>query len=149
MKNEEWLYRTAPDRKDSAAEFGGFGMRIRIWLALVLAGVLFFTGCGDQGGLHITPSDKGDSGDPGRVGVLTGVYRGEEIPLPDTFRPTEGAVRIDAAGYVTFCAGDADGQTHLLTLPIPVFRLIKLYSDRVCRQSVYFSNCFLPSCTVF
>ncbi|MBQ5355984.1 MAG: hypothetical protein IIU08_08955 [Clostridia bacterium] len=121
-------------------------MRIRIWLALVLAGVLFFTGCGDQGGLHITPSDKGDSGDPGRVGVLTGVYRGKEIPLPDTFRLTEGAVRIDAAGYVTFCAGNADGQTHLLTLSgegdVTEDLLLNVPEDSSVSAGAFGENCY-------
>ncbi len=86
--------------------------------------LLILSGCRKQGGISVQPgtaSGIGNSAGSAQTGVLTGVYRGTELSLPDgvwvdSMRIGPGGVRIDGeTGEVTFWATDTDGRIRLVT----------------------------------
>ena len=95
-------------------------MNIRRAIVCVLLLALLLPSCRESGGLHIqTDAGDGASGSA-KDGVLTGVYRGAELPLPDgvsvdSMRIGPGGIRIDETGGVTLWATDADGRIRLVT----------------------------------
>ena len=86
--------------------------------------LLILSGCRKQGGISVQPgtaSSIGNSAGSAQTGILTGVYRGTELPLPegvsvDSMRIGPGGVRVDGeTGEVTLWAADADGRIRLVT----------------------------------
>ena len=96
-------------------------MKVRAF-SLFLAICLLFSlaGCRKQG-LEINPDGTTHEETP-KVEVLTGVYRGTELNLPDdepmdTSAMVKNAPKIDPeTGDVTFWTADEDGQGHFLTV---------------------------------
>ncbi|MBE6726517.1 MAG: hypothetical protein E7576_15215 [Ruminococcaceae bacterium] len=96
-------------------------MNIRRAIVCVLLLALLLPSCRESGGLHIrTDAGDGASGSA-QGGMLTGVYRGAELPLPDgvsvdSMRIGPGGVRVDGeTGEVTLWTMDADGRIRLVT----------------------------------
>ena len=124
--------------------------RIVVWILLLS---FAFTGCRKSGGLSVQPgADSSAAAAEAQPGILTGVYRGEALPLPESLdvnasKMNAGAVRYDAAsGEATLWATDTEGKVHLVTAGtegLTMDTIIDIPEDRVLETAAFGEQCFV------
>ncbi|MBQ3815414.1 MAG: hypothetical protein II836_05105, partial [Clostridia bacterium] len=94
---------------------------LSLLLAVPLAAGML-TGCKKSGGIAVQPGPMSGGSTADGTDILTGVYRGTELVLPediavDSLKLGPAGVRIDAAaGDISFWATDTEGRGRLLTV---------------------------------
>ncbi|MBO6052120.1 MAG: hypothetical protein J6Q17_00140, partial [Clostridia bacterium] len=117
--------------------------------------LLVLAGCRKSAGLVVTPGQGtvSGSGEAALTGILTGVYRGEEIPLPKQVyirsqNMGPGGIRMDReTREVTVWTMDAEGHGHIVTVKGEDVTMddtiFDIPEDRVLQAAAFGEHCFV------
>ncbi|MCR4906837.1 MAG: hypothetical protein K6A33_12235 [Clostridiales bacterium] len=125
--------------------------RYRIGVLLLL--LLLLAGCRkESGGLAVQPGPMSGGSTADGAGILTGVYRGEELIRPegvyvDVSHLDPGGMRFDGeTGDVTFWATDTEGRGRLLTVSgdkVTADVSFEIPEDRIVQTAAFGEHCFV------